>query len=201
MTSLRTSFDPPSPSALNAYVRAAEVARRPHNHDFVPGGRAEPEDLRVIAMSTRVGSGQLCYIAACRRLRAWRMHDGSAHTGIFAASDGSIVTWARMAPALWVLNPCRAVKPAPHIAFGSSKAVRRSDAVAYATTEGHLIQGVEHMRVTLSSPRDGSVVDFHVHSASRGSGLLGRALFPLLAPAQRRYFHEQLRCMAVGCAQ
>ena len=41
-------------------------------------------------------------------------------------------------------------------------------------------------------------VKFEVLSSSRGSGLIGRAIFPLLAPAQLRYFREQVRCMQEG---
>uniref|UniRef100_A0A7S2HS29 DUF1990 domain-containing protein n=1 Tax=Haptolina brevifila TaxID=156173 RepID=A0A7S2HS29_9EUKA len=202
MTSIKISPDRPSTSALCSYAGMASVAQRAYNHDFVPGtGGPYPAGARVIACSTTLGSGRMCYAAASRLLRKWKMHEGSATTGISALYDGStplpgsaVVTWARMAPLVWVLNPCRVVRPAAGLAMppGGGQCVRRSTAVAYATTEGHLIAGVEHMRVTFS--RDGTVA-FQVHSVSHGAGFVGRALFPLLAPAQRRFFHEQCRCM------
>ena len=66
-------------------------------------------------------------------------------------------------------------------------------AISYATLERHLLAGEERMRVSIH-PRTGRV-EFTVLSLSRGSGPLGKLLFPLLAPAQRRFFDEQVRCM------
>ena len=73
---------------------------------------------------------------------------------------------------------------------------RRAATVGYATTRGHLIAGCELMTVRRAA--DGAVT-FEVESRSRGAGLLGRAIFPLLAPAQRRFFEEQCRSMRVLC--
>ena len=120
------------------------------------------------------------------------MHDGSATTGIFYDGCGAVVTWARMAPGLFVLNPCRTLPV---------QRARRSTTVGYATTRGHLIAGYEHMTVRIAE--DGAVV-FTVESWSRGAGLVGRAIFPLLARSQHRFFSEQVRCMrlamSTGCA-
>jgi uncharacterized protein (UPF0548 family) len=193
MTSLRLSLDRPSTATLQHYVQSARVSQRSLNHGFSPGGNAPEDQLREMAFSADLGVGRDCYDAACRLLLDWQMHRGSSVTGIYwTCDDDAVVTWAKMAPALWVLNPCRSVAPAANMAMGSRADAVRSVAVAYATAQGHLLAGVEHMRVTQSV--DGTVC-FHVHSASRGAGLIGRALFPLLAPAQRRFFREQCRCM------
>ena len=65
-------------------------------------------------------------------------------------------------------------------------------AVAYATLAGHKLAGEERMAVVWA--HDGTVT-FDVLSISRGSGLVGRALFALLASTQRRFFGEQVSCM------
>ena len=43
---------------------------------------------------------------------------------------------------------------------------------------------------------DGDAVYFEVESRARGAGPIGRAVFLFLAPAQLRFFREQVRCMA-----
>ena len=98
-----------------------------------------------------------------------------------------VVTWAALAPRMWVLNPCRALAPS------TLESTPRACTVGYGTTRGHLLAGCERMTVRHCAA-DGSVY-FEVVSASRGSGVLGRLLFPLLGPSQHRYFSEQVRCM------
>lgn len=69
-------------------------------------------------------------------------------------------------------------------------------AVAYATKQGHLIQGEERMRVVWFRGRgdDGSVW-FEVYSVSRGAGIVGGVVFPFVRSMQRRFFHEQAETM------
>ncbi|CAM9773054.1 unnamed protein product, partial [Hapterophycus canaliculatus] len=72
----------------------------------------------------------------------------------------------------------------------------RQSAVAYATKEGHLIEGEERMRVLHFCGRGGDdSVWFEVYSVSRGSGLAGSVLFPFIQSMQRRFFQEQALTM------
>ena len=182
MTSLRLGPHPPGETTLQAYAVRSGAAGREFNHAFMPGG-AQPESrLRLIELSSELGRGSGCYQRASRLLLDWEMHGGSDSTGVWT-DGGALVTWAALAPGLFVLNPCRVL---------SAKCDRRSSTVGYATTRGHLIAGCEEM--TVRHCADGTV-RFELRSLSRGSGLLGRAIFPMLAPAQDRFFGEQLRCM------
>ena len=125
--------------------------------------------------------------------RPWRKglevsSEGSESSGVWVNSrDDALVTWARMLPGLFVLNPCRTL---------SATRTRHSTTVAYATTQGHLIAGCELLTVRMSTSSD-AAVSFELLSRSRGAGFLGRAIFPLLAPSQSRFFREQCRCMEV----
>ncbi|CAM9395251.1 unnamed protein product [Scytosiphon promiscuus] len=72
----------------------------------------------------------------------------------------------------------------------------RQSAVAYATSEGHLIEGEERMRVLHFCGRGGDdSVWFEVYSVSRGAGLAGSVLFPFVQSMQRRFFQEQALTM------
>ena len=185
MTTLRLSTSAPCTSTLEQYASMARVAARPFNHGFMPGGRLPEDNLRVIQLtSNTLGRGRAAYRKARKLLLEWKMHESSATTVILQDDCGALVTAARMAPGLWVLNPCRTLS--------LPKAGARETTVAYATTSGHLIAGCELM--TVKQAADGTV-RFQVESRSRGAGLLGRAIFPLLAPAQHRFFREQVRCM------
>jgi uncharacterized protein (UPF0548 family) len=198
MTSIRLSSDPPPCKVLKTYASTHAVNSRSFNHDFMPGGKVPEQNLRVISLRTRLGCGNACYRRAQRALHAWRMHEGSTRTGIYY--DGNaVVTWARMCPGVWVLNPCRPL-PAAGLtaAVQGGLSTRRADARGYATTRGHLLAGCEIMTVRQSSTD--SSVHFEVHSASRGCGPIGRLLFPFLAPAQHRYFRDQVRCMRLLCS-
>ena len=182
MTSLRLGPHPPCKQTLEAYAAASGAARREFNHAFMPGGIQPELGLRLIELGSELGRGRRCYRRASRLLLAWEMHGGSDCTGVWT-DGGALVTWAALAPGLWVLNPCRVL---------SANFDRQSSTIGYATTRGHLIAGCEEM--TVRHCADGTV-RFELRSASRGSGLLGRAIFPMLAPAQDRFFREQLRCM------
>jgi uncharacterized protein (UPF0548 family) len=193
MTTLRVSVAPPSSESLERY--ATRVAGRPFNHEFYPGGARPERDLRVIRLSCDLGTGRSCYNRGRTLLQQWQMHSGSTTTGILVLPDGVLITWARMLPGLWVLNPCRTLSlpqiPAEQRTAGISM-------VGYATTRGHLIAGCERMAVR-HQRRTGRVT-FELESISRGAGLVGRAIFPLIAPAQHRFFSSQLRCMQRAAA-
>lgn len=168
---------------------AVKVRDQPINHGFhLPGARVE--GLRTMEFTATLGRGRRRFRQARRQLLAWKMHHGSCRTAIWRTDQDTIVTVARMAPFLWVLNPCRCLS-----VVESHGLCQRSVMVAYATTRGHLIAGREQMQVRLCANGD---VTFEVSSISQGAGFFGRALFPLLAPAQTRFFREQLRCMALG---
>ncbi|KAL1510405.1 hypothetical protein AB1Y20_006713 [Prymnesium parvum] len=114
------------------------------------------------------------------------MHEGSSDTAIRRGKDGSVATLAAIGPRwmpVWVMNPCR---------ISYTEARRRGVAVSYATLEKHLIAGEERMSIYWAT--SGEVL-FEVRSLSRGSGFLGRILFPFIFPSQRRFFEEQARCM------
>ena len=186
MTTVLVRATPPCASTLQNYAQNCKIASRPFNHGFMPGGPAAESNLRIIEFAGVVGHGRACYRRACKRLLSWQMHEGSELTGIW--TDGnSVVTYTLLSLGrLWVVNPCRQLT--------MMLAGPRMTSIGYATTRGHLIAGCERMSVRHCP--DGSV-RFEVHSASRGSGLLGRAIFPFLVPAQKRFFKEQVRCMCI----
>ena len=185
MTTIRLGTRPPCERTLESF--AAHAACR-INHGFFPGGPRAEQDLRVIEVSGALGRGHSCYRRARHLLLEWQMHSGSPNTGVWTDGkvDGPLVTWAALAPCVWVLNPCRVL---PSRLLGTH---RHSAVVGYATARGHWIAGFEQMTVRLGT--DGEV-RFEVRSCSRGSGPVGRIIFPLLAPAQHRFFREQVRCM------
>jgi uncharacterized protein (UPF0548 family) len=184
MTTFRVSREPPCDSTLRCYAATRAVSARPFNHGFLPNGGRPEERLRILELRTRLGSGEFCFRRARKLLLAWDVHSGSSRTGIWTDNEGAVVTWAQLVPGLWVLNPCRVLP---------TRSDWRCVSVGYATTRGHLIAGFERMEVRWHAHDDS--VTFDIHSESRGAGLVGRTIFPLLAPAQMRFFSEQLRCM------
>lgn len=192
MTSLRLGFERPSETNLKAYAVKLRLGSRPFNHGFMPGGsRPEPvKALRLYEKTAVIGHGKDTYARAQQLLLDWQMHEGSDKTGIW--TDGkALVTYAQLAPGLWVLNPCRTL-PSP----GAETGDRRSCHVCYATTRGHLIAGCEQMSVRYC---DDTTCLFEVSSGSRGSGWLGRAVFPFIQRSQRHFFEEQVSMMARQC--
>ena len=188
MTSIRFRAEPPCERTLAAYAARAACPRS-INHDFIPGGARPEGDLRTMQLSGTLGHGNTVYRRAVQRLHKWDMHRGSATTGMWS-DDATLVTYAKLAPFIWVLNPCRVLRS---VDVASGAISGRASTVGYATTRGHLLAGCELM--TVRQDFGTGEVQFAVLSSSRGSGLLGQAIFPLLAPAQLRYFREQVRCM------
>ena len=188
MTTLVLSTRPPCDAKLERWASTSGLAGRPFNHGFAMKDLRDAqlqrrERLRVLTFSTELGSGRRRFRKARQQLVEWRMHEGSTQSGIWTNGD-ALCTWAKfMLPGLWVVNPCRTL---------TLPSTRSSASVGYATCQGHMIAGSEHMSVRLR--KDGTV-HFEIISASRGAGPLGKIIFPMLAPAQTRFFREQLRCM------
>ena len=136
-----------------------------------------------------LGRGDTVYEHAADLLTAWRMHESSRWSEIRTAGEvhSALITMAALPhpslPVLWAANPCRVV----WVRRGRSEAV-----VIYSTLEQHLLAGEERMSVRKDTAGD---VRFEVLSVSRGAGLLGRLVFPLLARTQQRFFDEQCKCM------
>ena len=181
MTSLRLGPAPPTPAALYRYACRTAPHSREINHNFADCP-LDADTARVIRITGSLGNGKQCYRRAKKMLLEWRMHEGSDTTGVMHTANGAVVTWSRMLPGLLVFNPCRELAP---------MVGRRHATVAYATTRGHLLAGTERMSVRWDLNGE---VCFELLSVSRGAGV-GRFLFPFLAPAQHRFFKEQLRCM------
>ena len=193
MSTLHFGRAPPCQTTLERHASAFGSCRTA-NHGFAHADArtvqalCQAEGLRMIELSTELGRGRKRLRRAREQLLGWQMHRGSRTTGIFTEGHGALVTYARMAPGLWVINPCRVIETRVDVRRGS-----HATTVGYTTTVGHLIAGRELL--TVRRVRDGTVL-FEVHSVSRGAGPIGRAIFPLLAPAQWRFFREQMRCMA-----
>mmetsp|Transcript_1950 Transcript_1950/g.4183 ORF Transcript_1950/g.4183 Transcript_1950/m.4183 type:complete len:221 (-) Transcript_1950:271-933(-) len=197
---LCTSFWPVRPTTSSVETFAASLDERAINHDFASmltrahddedvDAFARGQRLRVLRSGVVLGQGDAVFKRAADLLMAWRMHDSSAWSAIH--TDGSVgsalVTLAALPhPSLalfWVVNPCRVV---------GSRRGHTEAAVAYATLDHHLIAGAERMRVSKDAAGE---VRFEVLSLSRGAGLVGSLVFPLLVRTQQRFFDEQSLCM------
>jgi uncharacterized protein (UPF0548 family) len=86
-----------------------------------------------------------------------------------------LATVVRCYRCVWCLSPCRVT----HV----SQATTRST-LAYATLDGHLLEGEEAFDVHLE--RDGRV-RVRVVSLSKGAGLIGKIAMPLIAPIRRAF--------------
>ena len=192
MTSLKLGFDPPDASFLATWAARRCCADRPLNHNFHAQNHdllaEDRSNLRVIQLTQKLGKGWGCYHQARARLLAWDMHHGSKQRGIWTNGRGAVVTFAPVLRGVYVINPCRSLSLSDHNG-------RCTTAVGYATVVGHLIAGVEKMEVSIS--RADGTVSFKVCSWARGYGVLGRAIFPFLGSMQRRFFHDQVRGMAM----
>ena len=202
-------------AARAAEFMAARCRGRPVNHDCAGAthpasrARAPPAGFAVVRVRRTVGRGAPAFARASRALRAWKVHTPGGASAVFVAPGRRVPRAAATAArcyggVAWVLNPCvvgyelldaagarggdRARAWAAVAAPGE-----RFSAVSYSTLRGHLIAGEERLCVVLA--RDGAV-ECEVLSLSRGATAVGRALFPLMRPMQRRFFEDQLRTVA-----
>ncbi|CAM9164775.1 unnamed protein product, partial [Discosporangium mesarthrocarpum] len=108
--------------------------------------------------------------------QCWDQHQATQAKRLWAGSS------PKTAPKWAAFPPCG----------GTPGRTGTQSAVAYTTLKGHLIQGEERMRVAhFGGPQGDGPVWFEVYSVSRGSGLVGGLLFPLLRPMQASFFREQ----------
>lgn len=201
-TILRLS--PPTQRDVDRLIAAS--ARRAHNYDEPGVTRLRDARMatrspllasRKIALDADLGRGRVVYDRAVRALHGLRMHDGSPTRGIARASGANrakgagalagegIATWARSSlGVVYCLNPCRIVY---------DERTRSSATLAYGTLAGHWLAGEEAMRVRWD--RETDRVTFDLLSLSRGSGLVGEALFYFLGRMQMAFFAEQCETM------
>jgi len=92
----------------------------------------------------------------------------------------------------WVLNPGRITCVSRNVRVGRGSESTTLSEVAFSTLTGHLLAGEERFRVLQS--RDG-IIRFEVLSFSRGAGLLGRLLLPLMRPLQHQFLRDVTQCM------
>lgn len=125
----------------------------------------------------------------------------------------NLATLANSYGLLWSLNPCRIVsyvrdkKASKSYPLANNKSKRFTATfnstiyteIGYSTLQGHLIAGEERFRVSFVSnglgQSDGAVI-FEVCSYSKGSGLLGSSVLPLIRPLQSRFFCDVPKSMA-----
>ena len=110
---------------------------------------------------------------------------------------------------LWSLNPCRviAVENARTFSFvkpslkllstrgTDGPTLRRGGVyseIVYSTLRGHLIAGEESLRVFLAHSGQ---VDFEVISYSKGCGIMGWLMMPLIRPLQRKFLLDHADAM------
>ena len=125
-----------------------------------------------------------------KKLKTFNMHNGSKTSGIYVGPKGAVTTFARSAPFLWSMNPCRRT-------HSEECENGRRTRVGYATLQGHLIAGAETMEIR----QQGCDVFFELVSISRGSGPLGRIIFPFIRRTQLKFFQEQASIMLGLCSE
>ena len=183
------------PTPLIASDYANRYLLKPYNHDyalvFVNDSDVDlPKGYKVIKLTQKLGSGQKTYQRAKKILKTFNMHSGSKTSGIYVGPEGAVTTFARSAPFLWSMNPCRRT-------HSEECENDRHTRVGYATLQGHLIAGAETMEIR----QQGCDVFFELVSISRGSGPLGRIIFPFIRRTQLKFFQEQASTMLGLCSE
>jgi uncharacterized protein (UPF0548 family) len=196
--------------------RQAAITNKP-NHSFA--GVTErlldcktqhqlPNPAKVIVMKADLGSGRSVYECAKAHLLKWDLHSGSQTAGILSKPDARgkpeyLATFAKTLGGLaWCVNPCRVpyrCVDMPYRKAGQAKASGLQTATAYCTLQGHLFEGEERVRVVWEKHTNNAVW-FEVLSVSRGHGVIGKLVFPLMASTQRRFFQEQIDTMQRLCS-
>jgi len=208
-----TQFWPrrPRPLALQRFI-SKHAATEPNAPDVA--GRTEPgqqdgdvpRGYHARRMTRVVPRGD--YAKAKRCVVEWGGDPSPSATSFVARGEtsGGALQLATVARAygrvLWVVNPVREsyavdVKAPPprDPAWKRLPPGRRYACAAYTTLGRHLLAGEE--RLSVVETKDAVVVD--ILSVSRGRGL-GRAVFPLIGPMQRRFFETQLDLVEAACA-
>jgi uncharacterized protein (UPF0548 family) len=84
---------------------------------------------------------------------------------------------------VWTINPCRIHNIEEYSPVDGGVRSR----ISYYTVQGHLLQGEESFSVTLQEQQPDKPVLLEIVSISKGCGLLGKILMPLVRPLQRRF--------------
>jgi len=136
------------------------------------------------------------------RRAALEWGDNSSNYFVARGEGGRLATCARTYfPFVWVVNPVvetyRAEgQPSARDHWADLPAGDRYAAIAYTTLAGHLLEGEERLAVVRDGP---DAVVAHILSVSRGSGCLGRLVFPFVGPMRRRFFDAQLDAIERRC--
>jgi uncharacterized protein (UPF0548 family) len=196
--------------------RQASIDNQP-NHNFA--GLTErlldsdtpnqlPDHTKLILLQADLGAGRSVYECAKAYLHEWNLHAGSQTAGIMTKADArgrpeSLATFAKTLGGLaWCVNPCRVLYcliDKPYRAAAQARVTGLQTATAYCTLRGHLFEGEERVRVVWEKHANNAVW-FEVLSVSRGHGLIGKLIFPLMASTQMRFFQEQIDTMQRLCA-
>jgi uncharacterized protein (UPF0548 family) len=167
-----------------------------------------PDHMKLILLKADLGTGRSVYERAQVHLLNWNLHAGSQSAGIVTKPDAHgrpayLATFAKTFGGLaWCLNPCRVqyrLIDKPYQAAARATVSGLQTATAYCTLRGHLFEGEERVRVVWEK-RSNNAVWFEVLSVSRGHGILGKLIFPLMASTQLRFFQEQVDTMQRLCS-
>ncbi|KAG8470482.1 hypothetical protein KFE25_008903 [Diacronema lutheri] len=138
-----------------------------------------PHHLQLCERAAVIGRGQEAYDRARRALAKGELLVGvdwaAVHFLAQPAVARDLATVVKCYRCVWSLNPCRVT----HVALGTTRST-----LAYATLDGHLLEGEEAFDVRLE--RDGAV-HVRVTSLSKGSGVLGKLAVPFIIPIRRAF--------------
>ncbi len=211
-----TQFWPrrPTPLKLQHFI-ARHATARPNAPDVVkstePGSADNiPRGCHARRLERVVPGGDYRKARAC--VLAWGGAPDEKATSFVCVGEGregrsgGVLQMATVARAYtgmaWVVNPVResyAVdiqqRPPADPAWKRLPTGRRYACAAYTTLGRHLLAGEE--RLSVVDCGDSVVVD--ILSVSRGRGL-GRLVYPLIGPMQRRFFRAQLDVVEAACS-
>ncbi len=152
---------------------------------------APPAGYRRDHHRGRLGAGPEVFGRACAAFRGWAMFD-LGWIGVWPPGgpirEGAVVAVVARGFGVWSAFACRVVR-----AWETHGPVE-SLGFAYGTLPGHVLAGEERFEVGWDRA-DGSVW-YDVLAYSRPVGWLGRAGYPLIRRAQRRFAPDSLRAMA-----
>ncbi|KAJ1631797.1 hypothetical protein T492DRAFT_993015 [Pavlovales sp. CCMP2436] len=138
-----------------------------------------PAGLQLCERSAVVGRGQQAYDRARNALANGELISGVPWATICLggkpAEAPDLATVVQCYRSVWCLNPCRVT----YAALGTTHST-----VAYATLNGHLLEGEEAFDLRMAL--DGRV-HVRVASLSKGSGVLGTLATPFIAPIRRAF--------------